>query len=145
VDGWEVPQAEIREHLRDYAARFDVRTNVFDPWHSRLMAQDLTAEGLKCEQIWQSGSRRSGASAALYDLITQRRIHYCDDVFERHVLNATTKSDGGEGYYLAKRKAGKVMDAAMAAVNVVYGTAHEPATERAAPPVFYSFSKRGQS
>ena len=53
--------------------------------------------------------------------------HYCDDVFERHVMNATTRPSGTDGgYYLAKRRAGRVMDAAMAAVNVVYGTAHAP-------------------
>ena len=128
VDSWEVPQGEIRQYLRDQAAQYAVQTNVFDPWHSRLLAQDLAAEGLKCEQIWQTGARRSGASASLYDLIIQQRIHYCDDVFERHILNATTRSSGNDGgYYLAKRKAGRTMDAAMAAVNVVYGTIHEPA------------------
>lgn len=130
VEGWVVPQAEIRQYLRDQAARMTVVTNVFDPWHSRLMAEDLQAEGMLCEQIHQTGSRRSGASAALYDLIDQKRLHYCDDVFERHVLNATTKSAGTEGgYYLVKRRAGRVMDAAMAAVNVVYGTMNEPYEE----------------
>ena len=39
------------------------------------------------------------------------------------MLNATTRPPGTDGgYYLPKRRAGKVMDAAMAAVNVVYGT-----------------------
>lgn len=128
IENVEIPQAEIRQHLRDMAARYDVRTNVFDPWHSRLMAQDLEAEGLTVEQIWQTGARRSGASAALYDLIHQRRLHFCDDAFERHCLAATTKPAGTDGgYYLAKRKRGRVMDAAMAAVNVVYGTTHAPA------------------
>ena len=47
----------------------------------------------------------------------------CDEVFERLVLIAATRPSGTDGgYYLAKRRAGKVMDAAMAAVNVVYGT-----------------------
>ncbi len=134
VEGWEVPQAEVRQYLRDQAAALDVRTNVFDPWHSRLMAQDLRAEGLTTEEIWQTGARRSGASASLFDLIVQQRLHYCDDVFERHALNATTRLSGADGgYYLAKRRAGKVMDAAMAAVNVVYGTqwASVPETRKA--------------
>ena len=127
IEGWEVPQAEIRQYLRDMAWALDVTTNVFDPWHSRLMAQDLRAEGLVTEEIWLTGARRSGASASLFDLIIQQRLHYCDDVFERHVMNATTRPSGTDGgYYLAKRRAGRVMDAAMAAVNVVYGTAHAP-------------------
>jgi phage terminase large subunit-like protein len=120
---WEVPQGEVKQHLRDLASTYDVVTNVFDPWHSKLMRQDLEAEGLTCEEIHQTGARRSGASAGLFDLIIQKRLHYCDDVFERHVLNATARETGTDGgYYLAKRRKGKVMDAAMAAVNVTYGT-----------------------
>lgn len=120
---WEVPQAEVKQYIRGLASTYDVVTNVFDPWHSKLMRQDLENEGLTCEDIHQTGARRSGASAGLFDLIIQRRLHYCDEVFERHCLNATAKATGTEGgYYLAKRASGKKMDAAMAAVNVVYGT-----------------------
>lgn len=120
---WEIPQAEVKAFIRSLNSEYQVETNVFDPWHSKLMRQDLENEGLICEDIPQTGQRRSGASAELYDLITQKRLHYCDDTFERHVLNATIKATGSEGgYFLAKRRKGKVMDAAMAAVNVVYGT-----------------------
>lgn len=120
---WQVPQAEVKQHIRDLAATYHSVTNVFDPWHSKLMRQDLENEGLICEDIWQTGARRAGASAGLYDLIIQQRVHYCDDEFERAVMNSTTRASGAEGgYYLAKRKKGKIMDAAMAAVNVVYGT-----------------------
>ena len=50
--------------------------HVFDPWRSRLMAQDLRATGLKTEEIWQTGARRGGASASPFDLIIQQRLHY---------------------------------------------------------------------
>jgi phage terminase large subunit-like protein len=120
---WEIPQAAVKAFIRALNSDYSVATNAFDPWHSKLMRQDLENEGLVCEEIPQTGARRSGASAALYDLIIQQRLHYCDDVFERHVLNATIRETGSDGgYYLAKRRKGKVMDAAMAAVNVVYGT-----------------------
>lgn len=126
-DGWEVPQAEVKQHIRDLNSRLRVQTNVFDPWHSKLMRQDLGNEGLLVEEIWQTGARRSGASANLYDLIIQRRLHWCDPEFRRHVLNATVRETGSEGgYFLAKRRKGRVMDAAMAAVNVVYGTTYAP-------------------
>lgn len=128
---WEVPQAEVKGHIRRLASELDVVTVVFDPWHSKLMRQDLANEGLPVEEIWQSGQRRSGASAALFDLILQGRLHYCDDVFERHCLNATIREAGKDGgYYLAKRRKGRVMDAAMAAVNVVYGITFHPSGER---------------
>lgn len=133
VEDWEVPQAEVKQHIRDLNAELDVLTNVFDPWHSKLMRQDLANEGILCEEIWQTGARRSGASASLYDLIVQKRLHYCDDDFEEAVLNATAVATGKDGgYYLAKRRKGRVMDAAMAMVNVVYGTmfAEAPAPSR---------------
>ena len=128
LDGWEVPQAEVREHLLGLNAGMTVVTNVFDPWHSKLMQQDLAAQGIGCEVIWQSGQRRAGASAALYDLIAAERLHWCDEVVGRHLLAATTVPAGRDGgYYLAKRREGRVMDVAMALVNVVYGTAWAPA------------------
>lgn len=138
VEDWEVPQAEVKEHIRELAKVGRVMTNVFDPWHSRLMRQDLENEGLTCEEIWQTGARRAGASASLYDLIIQRRLHYCEDAFERAVLNATAVATGRDGgYYLAKRRRGRVMDAAMAAVNVVYGTMFAPATPAKKPAKIY--------
>ncbi len=132
LEGWRVPQGEVKQHLRDLNAAYAVQTNVFDPWHTKLLRQDLEADGLHCEEIWQTGARRSGASAQLYDLIVQGRLHYCDDSFERHVMNATAKATGTDGgYYLSRRRGGKPMDAAMAAVNVVYGTLFAPATAAA--------------
>lgn len=121
VAHWEVPQAEVKEFIRELNREYDVVSNVFDPWHSKLMRQDLEAEGMLCEEIWQTGSRRSGATSALFDRIVTRRLaHDGDPVLARHVANASTKTSG-EGYYLAKRKKGATMDAAMALVNVVYG------------------------
>lgn len=138
---WEVPQGEIKQHIRDLNAALNVLSNVFDPWHSRLMRQDLANEGILCEEIWQTGARRSGASASLFDLIASGRLHYCDDAFERACLNATTVATGRDGgYYLAKRKKGRVMDAAMAAVNVVYGTLWAKAAQ-VGEPAFFAFDQ----
>lgn len=128
VDGrpdpeYQIPQAEVKGRIRELNAEYSVPTNVFDPWHSKLMRQDLEAEGMPVEEIWQTGSRRSGATASLFDRIVQRRLHHDGDpALARHISNATTKqASGGEGYYLAKRKRGAVMDLAMALVNVEYG------------------------
>ena len=122
IDGWQVPLREVRDHIAWLNHDFDVLTNVFDPAGAGLMMQDLSAEGVPCEEIWQTGQRRAGASAYLYDRIEQCRVHFCDDIFERHVMNSTTKPSGrDDGYYLSKRRPNQPMDAAMAAVNVTYG------------------------
>lgn len=140
VESWRVPQGEVKQYVRDLNAELSVLTNIFDPWHSRLMQQDLQGEGLVCEEIWQTGARRAGASAHLYDRIEQKRLHFCDDVFERHVMNATVRASGSDGgYYLAKRRAGKPMDAAMATVNVVYGLMFAPVETQADEVEFFVF------
>jgi phage terminase large subunit-like protein len=111
------------QHIRDLNRRLRVVSNTFDPWHAKIVQQDLSGEGLPCEDMHQTGIRRAGASAATYELIVEGRLHYHQDVIERHILNATIKSSGTEGgYYLTKRRRGRVMDAAMALSFSVYGT-----------------------
>ena len=129
-DEWQVPLPDIRQFLRDLNAEFAVQTNVFDPYGSQLMVLDLEAEGLTCELMHQQGIKRSAGASGFYDLIVAKRFHYCEDVLEMHILNATIKETGEDGYYLQKRRKGKIMDAAQAASHVVYGTqnADAPAT-----------------
>lgn len=127
-ESWEVPHTEIRDHVRELNGKLRVQSNIFDPWHGRLMEQDLAAEGLTCERIWQTGARRAGASVALHELVADGRLHWCQPFVRQHFLAAAIYPSGPEGgYYLAKRKSTARMDAAMAAVNVVYGTQFAPA------------------
>lgn len=121
---WEIPLSEVKEFIRELCRRFRVVTVVYDPYESQLMRQELAAEGIPGEHIWQSGARRAGATAALYELITSGRLrHDGDPTLARHVANAVTKRTGtGEGVYLAHPANGRPMDAAQALVNVVYGT-----------------------
>lgn len=138
VEGYEIPQAEVKQHIRERNAALEVWANTFDPWHSKLMRQDLEAEGLPCEDIWQTGARRIGATAALFDLVMQGRLHHDGDpVLARHVGNAASKPVSTGGSYLAKRKGGRAMDGAMALVNVMYGVQWAKAPEKPAPPSFW--------
>ena len=121
-ESWRVPLDEVRQHIRDQNAGLTVVMNTFDPYGSTLMQIDLTNEGMPCEGMHQQGLKRSSAAAGMYDLIIQGRFHYHQEVVERHIMNATLKLIGEDGYYLQKRKAGKVMDAAQACSQVVYGT-----------------------
>jgi phage terminase large subunit-like protein len=123
---WQVPLDEVRQFVRDLNTEYRVATNVFDPYGSVLMLQDLTAEGIPCELMFQQGQRRSQASSGTYDLIAQGRLHFDDPAIERHMMNAKIKQVGEEGYFLQKRKAGKVMDLAQAISQVVYGVIYEP-------------------
>lgn len=125
---WQVPLPLVRQSIRDKNAEMSVETNVFDPYGATLMTLDLAAEGITCETMTQQGVRRSSAATGMYDLIVQCRLHYDQDIVERHVMNATVKSTGVDGYYLQKRKAGKVMDVAQAISQVVYGTIWAPAS-----------------
>lgn len=123
---WQVPLDDVRQFIRDLNAEFDVAVNVFDPYGSQLMVLDLEGEGLTCELMHQQGMKRSAAATGMYDLISGERFHYDSDTLETHILNATIKETGEDGYYLQKRRKGKIMDAAQAASHVVYGTIQEP-------------------
>ena len=125
---WEVPLDEVRDFLRELNRDYEVRANIFDPYGSNLMRLDLEAEGIPCELMYQQGQRRMASAAGMHELIVQRRLHYWQDVFERHVMATTTRAVG-DGYYLQKRRKGKVMDAAQAASQVVYGTLYAPVPE----------------
>ncbi len=129
LEGWSVPIDEVRDYIRELNREWQVVTNTFDPFGGRLMMLDLAAEGIVSEEMHQQGKRRSSAASGMYDLIAQGRLHYDQDVIERHIRNATVKLVGDDGYYLQKRKAGKVMDAAQALSQVVYGTIWAPAED----------------
>lgn len=121
---WEVPMMEVKEFIRQLARDFNVAGPVvYDPYESRLMQQELAAEGIAGIDMWQSGARVYGATAALYELIITGRIrHDGDPVLARHTANAVTKrgNAGDEGYRLAHPANGRPMDAASALVHVVY-------------------------
>lgn len=124
---WEVPLPEVRQFIRDLNAEFSVAVNVFDPYGSQLMKLDLEAEGILCELLHQQGLKRSSAATGMYDLIVAERFHFDEDTLQAHILNATIKATGDDGYYLQKRRKGKIMDAAQAASHVVYGTIYQAA------------------
>jgi phage terminase large subunit-like protein len=123
---WEVPLDEVRDFIRGLARTYRRGGPVvYDPYEAQLMRQELEADGIPGEHIWQSGVRRAGATSALYEMISDRRlVHDGDPVLARHVANAVIKSAGGDGYYLAHPANGRPMDAAQALVNLMYGVMH---------------------
>lgn len=140
IEGWRVPIDEVRDFIRELNRTYSVTTNVFDPYGGRLMMLDLESEGIVCEEMFQQGRRRASAASGMYDLIAQGRFHYSGDLIERHLLNATLKAVGDEGYYLQKRKAGKTMDVAQACSQVVYGTIWAPVAA-GTEAGFYNFAE----
>ena len=120
-ESWKAPTDEVREFIRELNAEFSVALNTFDPYEAHIMIMELEAEGLKCEAIPMAGLKRSSAASGMYSLIRDGRFHFDQDVMQEHILNATVKETGEDGYYLQKRRKGKIMDAAQAASQVVYG------------------------
>lgn len=123
---WKAPTDDIRQFIRDLNTEYRVALNAFDPYEAHMMIVELEAEELPCESLPMHGLKRSSAASAMYELIRDGRFHFQEgDVLESHILNATIKEVGEDGYYLQKRRKGKVMDAAQAASHVVYGTIYE--------------------
>lgn len=72
----------IREDALDLCRLFDVREVVFDPWHSRQMALELSEEGLTCVEYRNSPSNMNEPMRELDALITDgRMIHPGDKPF----------------------------------------------------------------
>lgn len=134
---WKAPTDEIRQFIRDLNAEFEVPLNTFDPYEAHIMIVELEGEGLVCEAIPMAGLKRSAAASGMYELIREQRFHYDDETIERHILNATVKATGEDGYYLQKRRKGKIMDAAQAASHVVYGTIYEAVEDNTAAVDFF--------
>ena len=118
---WELPVAEVLDHIMRRYAELRASGAVFDPWHSRLIQQQLAEEGLAVEEVWQQGARRARATAVLRQYITEGRCHWAEPAFRRHVMGATVKSTTRGGEAIVKSSSGARIDAAMAAIHGVYG------------------------
>jgi phage terminase large subunit-like protein len=64
----------IRDDVMDLCRKFDVLEVVFDPWHSRQMAVELSEEGITCVEYRNSPSNMNEPMRELDALITDERL-----------------------------------------------------------------------
>ena len=110
LDLEETIEAYLRELQRDYRI-VGVR---YDPFQMARSATTLARAGIRMVEYPQTSGNLTAAGQNLYELIRGRGIvAYSDDELRRHVLNAVAV-ETSRGWRLAKEKASKKIDAAVA-------------------------------
>jgi phage terminase large subunit-like protein len=104
----------VEEYVLELASKYKIATVAFDPYQFIRSAGVLKRGGVPAEEFPQTSGNLTAAGTALYDAINERRlVAYPDTELRRHVLNAVAVNSG-RGWRLAKEKASRKIDAAVA-------------------------------
>lgn len=122
LDDWRVPGGEIAEHLRALHTAHPGSRFAYDPAYVTWLAADLTAEGLTMIEYPQTNGRMCPPTAALYTLVTDRRLaHDGDPALARHIAGAieVTTMEGKTRLSKARGRRRVMIDGAIALVMAV--------------------------
>ena len=115
-----IDHSEVRQHVRDLAAMFDVQGVSYDPAFFEQSAADLADEGLPMVNAPQSPQRMVPKCSMAWELIVSGLVaHDGDEVFARHV-NGAAKRHYRFGWSLSKAKSDELIDACIAFVLAVH-------------------------
>jgi phage terminase large subunit-like protein len=111
--GQPVDLEAIEDYVIELAGRFKIALVLFDPYQFARSATTLRGH-VRVEEFPQTSGNLTAAGQALYDAISERRlVAYRDPELRKHVLNAVAV-ESGRGWRLAKEKASRKIDAAVA-------------------------------
>ncbi len=142
---WETPREEVRDHLRDIAAKYPAPATTdeygraavgpsfaYDPWQFAESAQTLAQDGLNMAKFPQTHQFMGPASTTTYERIKGRRlVHDGDPTLSQHVKNATAElTPRGWKVSKPKKSTAKKNDAAVALVMAVAMAELEPPKPR---------------
>ncbi len=109
-----VDVTDIMQHIRELAARYDIRAVSYDPRFFDVPAKMLEDEGVPMVEIPQSVERMTPAILGLFEDINTRRLsHDGDPAFTAQVLAGVPRYNE-RGFTLAKGKSRGKIDAAIA-------------------------------
>ncbi len=125
----------VEEYVKGLRERFHLATVRYDPYQLARSAGVLRAAGIPMEEFPQSSGNLTAAGQALYDVISERRLEvYPDEELRRHALNAVAVQSG-RGWRLAKEKASRKIDAAVALSFACLAAVERQAVPTGAPIV----------
>jgi phage terminase large subunit-like protein len=101
--GKEVDQNKVMNTIRDLHRRKLLRQPLYyDPYQLVKLAQDLRAEGIRCQEFSQ-GAERIKADTSLYKLYQEGGIvNYAHPGLRSHILSAAVRSYGDEEIRIIK-------------------------------------------
>ena len=145
LEEWRLPIDEVKTHLHRLHRRFQPEWIGYDPAWITWAAAELEERGLPMIEIPQTNARMVPGAQGLYTLVLQGQLeHDGNPTLARHIANAVARQVEGGGFRLAKNKARKAMDAAVALAMVVYLAYGEEGPEDATEPHIWTLDEEAE-
>lgn len=117
TDGEVIEFEVIKEDLREFAGRFDVRQVAFDPWQATQLAQEMMAEGLTMVEVRQTVQNISEPMKELEALVLQKKLaHGACPVLTWMASNVVAKLDHKDNIYPNKERPENKIDGVVALI-----------------------------
>lgn len=95
----------IKEDMRGFAGRFDIRAYAYDPWQATQLAQEMDAEGLPMVELRQTVQNLSEPMKEVEALVLQRKLAHGDcPVLTWMASNVVAKLDVKDNIYPNKER-----------------------------------------
>ncbi|WP_080992918.1 terminase large subunit [Pseudomonas fulva] len=95
----------IKEDMREFAGRFDIRAYAYDPWQATQLAQEMDAEGLPMVELRQTVQNLSEPMKEVEALVLQRKLAHGDcPVLTWMASNVVAKLDVKDNIYPNKER-----------------------------------------
>ena len=105
TDGEVIDFEVVKEDLRDFASRFDIREVAYDPWQATQLAQELQGEGLLMVELRQTVQNISEPMKELESLVLRRILAHGDcPILTWMASNVVAKLDAKDNIYPNKER-----------------------------------------
>lgn len=118
TDGEVIDFEVIKEDLREFAGRFDVRQVGYDPWQATQMAQELESEGMVMVTVAQNVKSMSEPMKEVEALVKQKKLaHGNCPVMSWMMSNVVAHLDAKDNVYPRKERPENKIDGPVALIT----------------------------
>lgn len=120
TDGEVIDFEVVKEDMREFAGRFDIRAYAYDPWQATQLAQEMEAEGLPMVEVRQTVQNLSEPMKEVESLVLQRKLAHGDcPVLTWMASNVVAKLDVKDNIYPNKERPENKIDGMVALITAV--------------------------
>ncbi|WP_284672830.1 terminase TerL endonuclease subunit [Moraxella haemolytica] len=107
----------IKDDLREFMGRFDVRQIAYDPWQATQLAQEMEKEGMTMVELRHTVQNMSEPMKELEAVVLQKRLAHGDDpVMTWMMSNVVAQVDKKDNIYPNKERAENKIDGVVALI-----------------------------
>jgi phage terminase large subunit-like protein len=118
TDGEVIDFEVIKEDLREFAGRFEVKEVAYDPWQATQLGQEMQAEGLAMVEVRQTVQNLSEPMKQLEALVLQRLLAHGDcPILTWMASNVVAKVDAKDNIYPNKERPENKIDGVVALIT----------------------------